>query len=463
MFQQLRALAICLRAPLAAILVVAFLAVDVSAETVLYRIYLTDGSTLVSYGEFARVAGKVVFSMPIGGTEKTAPNLQLVTIDDGAVDWPRTEQYAESVRALRYAETRGEEEFNRLSAEVAKTLSEVSLAKDPVQRLAIADKARQALAEWPAKNYGYRARDVAQLTTLLDEVVSELRVAAGQTRFDLSLVSNTAAPPPVPLLPPPGPRESIEQAFTAARLTPDPVERISLLSAVVQVLGGSGSDTWVSALHARASADLALEVKTEKSYADLTARTLMAAEERLKRADVKGLEVLLKNVLDSDDRLGRRRPLVTSALLATLDARIAAARRLRLARDAWMARQRVLRDFQDGIKSPMEQFRRSVPGLQEIRQLAGPSADVLGRLSDRARRGSTALARLRPASDFQPVHGMLISAFQLAAQAIASRQTAIRTMSMETAWQASSAAAGALLMFERVNEELVKLAAPPQL
>jgi hypothetical protein len=430
---------------------------------VLYRIFLTDGTTVVSYGEFARVAGRVVFSMPIGGTATVAPALQLVTLTENSVDWDRTERYAESVRARRYAETRGEEDFARLSAEVARTLSDVATTKDPLQRLAIADNARKVLAEWPSRNYGYRERDVAQLTTLLDEVVSELRVAAGQSRFELSLVANTSAPASVPLLDPPGFRESIEQALTAARLTPDTAERISLLSAVVQALGASVNETWAAALHARASSDLALEVRTETSYADLTAQTLSAAPRLVDRADVKGLERLVKHVLQSDDRLGRRRPLATGALLATLDARIAEARRLRLARDGWAARQKTFHAYQDNIKTALDQFRRSVAGLEEIRQLAGPSSDVLGRMSERARRGAYDLSRLRPVPDLQPVHGMLTSAFQMAAQAIATRQTAIRTMNMETAWQASSAAAGALLMFERVNEELVRLAAPPQL
>lgn len=463
MLQQLRSLAARIRTPFAAVLLLALLPADAWAEAVLYRIYLTDGSTLVSYGEFARVAGRVVFSMPIGGTPNTAPNLQLVTLTDSSVDWERTERYADSVRASRYAETQGEEDFKRLSAEVARTLSAVSLTTDPAKRLAITDNARKVLAEWPSRNYGYRAQDVAQLTALLDELVSELRVAAGQSRFDLNLVASTTIPPPVALLPPPAFRESIEQAFTAARLTPDSVERISLLSSVVQVLGGSRNETWAAALHARASADLAQEVRLEKSYADLTVRTLLAADERMKRGDVRGLELLLKNVLATDDRLGRRRPLSTAALLATLDARLADARRQRLARDAWAIRQQVVQSYQASIKSAMEQFRRSVPGLEEIRQLAGPSSDILIKLSDRARHGGNDLQRMRPATDFQPIHGMLMSAFQMASQAIATRQTAIRTMNMETAWQAASAAAGALLMFERVNEELGRLATPPQM
>ena len=68
------------------------------------------------------------------------------------------------------------------------------------------------------------------------------------------------------------------------------------------------------------------------------ARTVTAADERAKRADVGGIERLVGSVLKADDRLGRRRPQTTAALLATLDGRLDAARRLRLARDAWALR-----------------------------------------------------------------------------------------------------------------------------
>ena len=172
-----------------------------AADAVLYRLFLHDGTTLVSYGDFARVADRVVFSMPIGGLEGGAPRLELVSIPESTIDWPRTDAYAYAARARHYADTRGEMEFGRLSTRVAEALNAVALTEDPARRLALADGARKALAEWPSRNYGYRAADVAQLTALLDEVVSELRVAAGQSRFDLSLVSNTAPPPPVPQSP----------------------------------------------------------------------------------------------------------------------------------------------------------------------------------------------------------------------------------------------------------------------
>jgi len=433
-----------------------------ASETVLYRIFLNDGSTVTSYGEFARVAGRVVFSMPVGSMEAGgSPELQLVSVAESSVDWVRTDQYAAAVRAKRYADTRGEQDFSKLSADVARTLSDVSLTPDPKRRVEIATKARQMLAEWPARNYGYRAKDVAQLSTLLDEVLAELRAAAGEPAVELSLVAETIPPAQVPLMAAPSFRESIEQAFTVARVTPESTERMSLLDSIVRALQPASKEKWAAALRAKASSELGLELRTEVAYTELATRTLELAEQRGKIADVKGLEKLIKSVLEADDRLGRRRPQATGALLATLDSRLADARRLRLERDAWSARLNLLRAYQKTIESPMKRFRESIPGLEEIRALAGPSLRTLAGLSERSSKGLQQLQQVRPSAELQTVHGMLTSAFQMAGQAIAARQSAIRTANMDTAWRASSAAAGALLMFERANEELQRLSAPP--
>jgi hypothetical protein len=434
-----------------------------ASDAVLYRIFLTDGSAVVSYGEFARVADRVVFSMPVGAVDGETPELRLVSVSDSSVDWPRTERYAEAVRAKRYAETRGEADFTRLSAEVARTLSQVALTADPKRRLQIAAEARRLLAEWPSKNHGYRSKDVAELSAMLDEVVSELRVAAGESRLDLSLVVDTSPPPPVSLMAPPAFRESIEQAFTVARLTPESTERVSLLRAIVQALGSVTKESWAAALHARASSDLRLELRTEQAYSELLARTLTAVEERTRTADVKGIEKLIRQVLRADDRLGRRRPQATSALLATLDARLADARRFRLERDAFAILTKSVQAYRRSIRSAMEGFEDSAKGLEEIRALAGPSTRTLGRMSERASKGFLQLKNMRPPAELHTAHTLLTSAFQMATQAIAVRQRAVQTTSMDLAWQASSAAAGALMMFERANEELVRVAAPPRL
>ena len=110
------------------------------ASRVLFRVFLSDGRVLASYGEWARVEDRVVFSIPTRLTSDPV-ELHLVNIASARVDWPRTELYAESVRAVAYAETRGEADFGRFSADLAKALNDVSRIADPGVRLATAERA----------------------------------------------------------------------------------------------------------------------------------------------------------------------------------------------------------------------------------------------------------------------------------------------------------------------------------
>ena len=60
---------ICRRIWLAAFLMIAC-GGAASAETVtLFHVFLRDGSTVVSYGEYARVGDRLVFSMPLGAVD----------------------------------------------------------------------------------------------------------------------------------------------------------------------------------------------------------------------------------------------------------------------------------------------------------------------------------------------------------------------------------------------------------
>jgi len=157
-------------------------------DATLLRLFLTDGTSVVSYGEFSRIADRVIFSMPAGGAP-SEPRLQAVTLPSVLVDWPRTEQYAASARYQQYAETRGDEDFQRLSNEVADVLNEILKTRDRTQALDIATRARNTLADWPRQHLGYRQHEVAEIVSLLDEAISNLRAAAGMTMFDLSLVA----------------------------------------------------------------------------------------------------------------------------------------------------------------------------------------------------------------------------------------------------------------------------------
>jgi hypothetical protein len=453
-----------LRALTAAALLVGSAAAAQAApdDAILYRVFLRDGDTLISYGELARVGADVVLSIPISGADTDMPRLQLVSLSESLVDWTRTDAYAEAARAKYFAETRGESEFARLSTEVARALNEVAFTEDPVKRLASIDRARNMMAEWPARNYGYRANDVSQLSAMLDEVASELRVAAGQSRFDVALVANTTPAAPVPLLPPPTLRQSIEQAFTVARITPDSIQRVTLLRAVTDVLADRPRDeSWAAALRARATADLALALRTDRAYADLSARLLKRADERVQRADVKALEQLVRDALKGDDRLGRLRPQESAALLATLDVKLQSARRLRLARDHWTLQLGIVRAYERKVRGAIDLLVRVRPSLELIRQLAGPGSKPLQQLQKNAASTGRELELVKPSPQLESVHGMLLNALQLAVRAADARSRAIAGNDIQLAWQASSAAAGALLLVERAREELQRLAAPP--
>jgi len=103
-------------------------------EAPLFRVFLKDGTTLVSYGELARVADRVVFSMPTSASMDN-PNLHLVDIASDRVDWARTTSYAESARATRYLETRAETDYTRLTTDIAQAINDVALATNEAGKL----------------------------------------------------------------------------------------------------------------------------------------------------------------------------------------------------------------------------------------------------------------------------------------------------------------------------------------
>ena len=200
-----------------------------ASDATLYRVFLTDGSTLVSYGEFARVADLVVLSLPLGGTP-AAPRLQLLSIPAANVDWDRTDAYAEAARAARFAATRGPDEYALLQQAVARALSDIAVTPDADRKLAMAIEARQNVTRWAAEHFAYRAPDVAELASLFDGVIADVRAASGAKNTNLALVANMAAPPDVPMMAAPDLQESTEQAIRAAALTTDTTERTSLLA-----------------------------------------------------------------------------------------------------------------------------------------------------------------------------------------------------------------------------------------
>src|SRR5262245_2074072 len=200
-------------------------------DAVEFRVFLKDGTSLVSFGELARVDDRVVFSMPTSASD-TDPQLQLVNLAADHVDWDRTMRYADSVRAARYVATQAEAQYAMLTAEIGQAINDVQLTNDPVKRLEIVERARRTLADWPSHHFNYKQAEIEHMVSLLDEAIAELRASAGVQRFDLRFVASTEEVQSTrePLLPPPTIREAIEQTLTAARLADASAERMSLMA-----------------------------------------------------------------------------------------------------------------------------------------------------------------------------------------------------------------------------------------
>lgn len=439
------------------------------AEPMLYRIFLTDGATLVSYGDYARVGDRVVFSMALG-LDAADPRAQLVSIPSASVDWDSTERYAESLRYVHYAATRGEAEFTLLTAEVARALNEMALTSDLARRAEVAQYARQKLVEWTRANYGYRAEEVREIVVLLDEAISGFQAANPNGSFDLSFVATTERPPRVPLMPKPSLQEAIAQALTASRLTPVPAERLTLLQAVIFELDSAGGRVppgalpgWARSAHALAKRELEVELAVERAYGDFARVMFTRASAAASRADVKAVRRVVAELLKRDEELGRKRPDHVAALLTAVDRQLDAARRLKLARDRWTLRVHAYRLYRRGLDEPLEQFDLSREALDDIRLLAGPDPTTLEDLEARLRAITRVLAQALPPSELQSVHGLFSRALALAASAVRLRHQAIDTGELGVAWDAAAAASGSLMLFDRARTELDRSLRIPEL
>ena len=438
-------------------------------EAPLFRVFLTDGTTLVSFGEFARVGDRVVFSMPLNADVE--PALHLVNIAADRVDWVRTNRYAESARATRYLATRAESDYIALSNDLARTLTEVSQVTDASKRLALVESARKQLAEWPRTHYGYRWNEVRQMLGMLDDAIADLRAATGDGHLNLTLSTFTGDPPPPiqPLLPPPTPKEAIEQALLASRLADSSVERESLLDAAIREIDRSGTSVpadWRAATRGAAATELANERRLDQVYQTLSTRVMARADERAKVADVRGLERVLEGVDSRDAALGRQRPDAINALVTAVQVKLDQARQLRLARDRWAMRAVEFEKYRIAITEPIDLFglfARITPALEDIRSLAGSTPTALAATERAIGQIAKRAALIVPPPEFSAPHALIVSAAQLASNAAVIRRQAALSGDIARAWDASSAAAGALMLSSRAKSEIQTLLRPPEL
>jgi hypothetical protein len=436
----------------------------VADEATLLRVFLRDGTSLVSYGEFARVGDRVVFSMPIDSTEN--PPLELINIPAAQVDWARTDRYAETARATRYIATQAESDYVALNNAVSLALNDVTLTLDPARRLAIVEDARKTLAEWPQSHFHYRMGDVRQMLGMLDETIADIRATAGG-RFDLSLVTVAEPAAPIePLLPPPTPVEIIEQLVTASKLSGSAAERKSIQTVALSRLDrdtASLPSEWATATRASISVAIDSDVRIDAAYQAMIRRSIGQAEARARSGDVLGVKRVLDRLQRNDAALGSQRPESVSAAIAAVETELDAARQLRLARDHWALRARALRRYSYLMTTPLGIFRSLQQPLQDIKELAGSTEAALAAVRSQVERASNLMTAIVPPVECEAAHAVLVSAAHLADTAAKIRHDATVSGDFARARDASSAAAGALMLMAKARTDIRSFVRSPQL
>jgi hypothetical protein len=441
---------------------------EAAADATLFRLYLKDGSTLVSYGEFTRVDDRVVFSMPVGGT-LDEPRLQVVWIAATTVDWARTDKYAASARYQQYADTRGEDDYAILNNEVARVLSDIALSTDRARALELALLARASLAEWPRQHHGYRQEDVREIVALIDEAIANIRASGGATNFDLTLVASVPSLAPVPLEPllgMPTLREQLDQVLRLASMAPNATERVTLLQSALAMVKESGAGLRgieLGAMRASLETRIKADYEIDRKYGKLAEQLTSRASREAARARIAGVEKALNRLEREDAKLGKRRPDVVMSLRASIEASLGDARRLRLLRDQWVLRQSIYRDYQRTVGTEIISLVKAQPQLEAIRRLDGPPLDILQSLQSRLSGGAERLERLQVSEDLRNTHNLLVGAWRFAENAANGRADAVSTGNVSRAWEASSAAAGALMLLSQAQRGIQELLELPRL
>ncbi|MGE0392767.1 MAG: hypothetical protein AB7I25_08110 [Vicinamibacterales bacterium] len=421
----------------------------------LLRLFLTGGGALVSYGEYSRTPDLVVFAMPVGGPIEE-PHVQVVSLPAAAIDWPRTEKYAAGARYHHYAATRGEEEYRQLTDEVARTLNLIASTTDPAAALQIAGRARLALLRWPQDHYDYRARDIEEIVWLIDESIGALRAKLGVGAFDVALTARTAevepvGPPPDPLRP----LDVLNGMLAAARVSPRSADRLVLLQAAAHYLEAAKvlPPRELAPMRKTLRERMLGEQRVDARYAKWSAKVLRQASAAAARGRVGEVQTIASRILDDDRRMGQARPDVVGTVLTAVRQKAEEATTLRLQQDRRLMNRSLYTRYARAVGPFLQQIEKLQPVLEQIRRQEGPAPAELTRWMNRLAGGGNLLDKQSAPDGIAGSHGMLVGAWHLAEQALRSRQAAVAGGSTALSTEASSAAAGALLLIRNAQRE----------
>ena len=391
---------------------------------------------LASFGEWARVDDRLVFSMPLAAGRRTRGPASRVA--PGAARRPGPHRALRRPRARR--QLRGDPRRGRLRALERGGRAERSTrwrsSPIPTQRLATAERARRSagrLAGCALRLPGRRGPRVRRRARRCDRRPARV----GRRQRDSArpvAADDDHAPPREPLLPPPNHAEIVQQLMAASTLVDSPAEKVSLLQIGRRAHRSRGRS---AAGVVRVDDSRHRARRHRRGAADRRARmagcatgTLAEAVAATPNAPTSAASSGCAQRVREQDAASsaRRRPDDVAAIVATLDAHLDAAHRLRLAHDQWLLASSALRALPAAPSTPYVPgaCRRARDSLDDIRSLAGPAAAALAparATSDSPRAGRH--RAVEPPAELAAVHAVFRSAYALAENAVQLRLDAV--------------------------------------
>jgi len=408
-----------------------------------FRIFLRDGRVLSSYGEFAQVDADLVFVVA-QGEKGGVQTHDLITVPVAVVDMERTTAYASALRMADYAALRGEREYQALIADITRAVTALKESDDKDRRLGIAIVARRRLLAWSADHFGYRAAELRQIVSIIDDVILDLQAATGTSQFSIDLVASVTPPPPVPLMTAPTPVETVKMALIAATTTDVGVEKLALLRSANRV-----AETLPDAdagLRSEVARLLAEEIAADAAYRLLLREALTRADAAVRQGKPVVIRRLILDVESRDATLGHRRPRDVAATLRKLWSESGLAVDQQLAFERWALVKDQLRAYEARVRSAHRAWTRHASTLSAIKK--GEPASP-GKLDAAARDFSEldrVLVSLRPPDELVESNGIFRSAVQLVQHGLLLGQRLAVAPNAELSSNASSAMTGADLL-----------------
>jgi len=220
-------------------------------------------------------------------------------------------------------------------------------------------------------------------------------------------------------------------------------------------------EAWARRVRGTVGVDLEHERQVERAYTVLRQSALESSAKLARKGDRREFEKLRDRVIAEDRRLGGERTGEIAALLATIDLQADGAAQARNTRKEWEKREQFYRRYRRSMSGSFNVFRDATVSLDQVRTLAGPPLHTLEAMAKRLAAARVKIAKVTPPADLAAGHALVQSAWELAETALRLRRESVSSNSIDSAQRASSAAAGALMLYQRARTDLAAAMAPP--